>query len=233
MRTDELKAAFDQQAPTYDKQWSKLAPIRDALHFLLESVFAELPSDAKVLCVGAGTGVELAHLATRFPRWTFTVVEPSTAMIALCRRRAASDGFAARCQFHEGYVEALPRDPTHHAATCLLVSQFIVDQGARTRFFREIASRLQPGGVLASSDLSADVGSQEFESLVRAWMHMMSGADVSDDAIERMRAAWKKDVAILPPSEVAAIIQAGGFEPPVEFFQAGLIHAWFAKREPD
>jgi hypothetical protein len=29
---------------------------------------------------------------------------------------------------------------------------------------------------------------------------------------------------------VAAIIEAGGFETPVQFFQAGLIHAWHAKR---
>ena len=68
MRSDELKSAFDPQAPCYDKQWEKLAPIRDALHFLLASVFTELPADARVLCVGVGTGAELAHLAGKFPR---------------------------------------------------------------------------------------------------------------------------------------------------------------------
>ena len=42
MRGDELRATFDQQASGYDKQWAKLAPIGDGLHFLLESVFTEL-----------------------------------------------------------------------------------------------------------------------------------------------------------------------------------------------
>jgi tRNA (cmo5U34)-methyltransferase len=45
-----------------------------------------------------------------------------------------------------------------------------------------------------------------------------------------MRAAWERDVVILPPAEVASIIESGGFEAPVRFFQAGLIHAWFARR---
>lgn len=88
MRNDELIAAFNQQASGYDRQWAKLAPIRDGLHFLLESVFAELPVDASVLCVGAGTGSELIHLAKKFPGWKFTVVEPSGAMLDVCRYRA-------------------------------------------------------------------------------------------------------------------------------------------------
>ena len=45
-----------------------------------------------------------------------------------------------------------------------------------------------------------------------------------------MEAAWEKDVAILPAADVAKIIAEGGFESPAQFYQAGLIHAWFARR---
>jgi len=232
MRSDELKAAFDQQAPRYDKQWAKLAPIRDALHFLLESVFAGLPADARVLCVGVGTGAELAHLAGRFPRWSFTVVEPSGAMLDVCRQRAETEGMASRCHFHGGYVDSLPPMDTHHAATCFLVSQFILERQARSGFFRSIADRLHPGGLLASSDLASEVGSTAYKSLVHAWLKMMAAADVSPEARARTLAAWEMDVAILPPGEVASIIESGGFEAPVQFFQAGLIHAWISRRAP-
>jgi tRNA (cmo5U34)-methyltransferase len=54
---------------------------------------------------------------------------------------------------------------------------------------------------------------------------------VPEDALERIRAAYRRDVAVLPPTEVASIIAAGGFHPPVQFFQAGLIHAWLARRQ--
>lgn len=230
MRSDELRAVFDQQASGYDKQWAKMAPIRDGLHFLLESVFAELPSDARVLCVGAGTGAELAHLAKKFPRWSFTAVEPAGAMLEVCRRRAEEDGFVSRCHFHEGYVDSLARADMYDAATCFLVSQFIVEREARCGLFRSIAHKLRPRGLLASSDLSSEVGSNEHEALVSVWMNMMTAAGVPPEGLERMRTAWEKDVAILPPADVASIIESGGFEAPVQFFQAGLIRAWFARR---
>lgn len=232
MHADKIKAAFDQQAAGYDKQWAKLAPIRDSLHFLLESVFAPLPANARVLCAGVGTGAELAYLAARFPGWSFTAVDPSGAMIAECRQRAERDGFAVRCHFHEGYVSSLPDVGLHHAATSFLVSQFILEKELRIDFFRSIAARLKPGGLLASSDLASDVGSAQFEALVGVWMNMMAGAGIPPENLAKMREAWKRDVSILPPAEVASLIAAGGFEAPTQFHQAVLIHAWFARRKP-
>ena len=229
MRQEELKALFDQQASGYDQQWSRMSPIRDCLHYLLEAVFAELPAEADVLCVGVGTGIELAHLARVFPRWKFTAVDPSGAMLEVCRARAAAEGFAARCHFHEGYVHSLGREAKYHGATCFLVSQFILSPEARSGFFRDIATRLVPGGLLASSDLASDRDSREYEQLLAPWFRMMSQTGMEPEALERMRAAYARDVAVLPPSQVAAIIKSGGFEAPVQFYQAGLIHGWLSR----
>ncbi|MCR9118338.1 MAG: class I SAM-dependent methyltransferase [bacterium] len=233
MHQDEIKAIFDQQASGYDTQWAKTAAINHCLYFLLDSMFAELPADARVLCVGVGTGTELAHLAQKNGEWRFTAVEPSGPMLDVCRARAEKEGFASRCDFHQGYLESLSTNLPHDAATCFLVSQFILDQQARSAFFREISRRLKPGGILASSDLSADVESPEYEVLLHAWMNMMSASDISHEMIDRMRKAYANDVGVLPPIRIAAIIEAGGFAPPVPFFQAGLIHAWLSKRAID
>jgi tRNA (cmo5U34)-methyltransferase len=46
-----------------------------------------------------------------------------------------------------------------------------------------------------------------------------------------MRTIDAKDVTMLAPTEAASIIEAGGFERPVPFFQSGLIHAWFCRRK--
>jgi tRNA (cmo5U34)-methyltransferase len=230
MNNEELKTIFDQQAPGYDKQWAKMAPIRNLLHFLVESVFAELSGDARILCVGVGTGHELSHLAHKFPTWKFTAVEPSGVMLDICRKRAEQEGFASRCYFHEGYLDSLALEEQHDAATCFLVSQFILEQKARSVFFGAIAGRLRAGGILASADLASDVNSASFEALLEVWLRMMAAADVSQEGLERMRTAYRKDVAILPTGDVAAIIEAGGFEASVLFFQAGLIHGWYAKR---
>jgi tRNA (cmo5U34)-methyltransferase len=226
---DQIKSIFDRQAPTYDQQWSKLSALRDCLHLLLGSVFATLPAQARILCVGAGTGAEIQHLASLFPGWTFTAVEPSPAMLAACRERAESNGYAQRCRFHEGYLDSLPAGEPFDAATCLLVSQFILDRPERAAFFRAIAGRLRPGGLLASADLASDLSSAAQRSLLEVWFRTMATADLSAEALQRMREAYERDVAVLPPAEVEAIIRAGGFDTPVPFFQAGLMHAWFSR----
>jgi tRNA (cmo5U34)-methyltransferase len=230
MRNEEVKAIFDQQAAGYDRQWARMAPIRAGLHFLLDSVFARLPPDARILCVGAGTGVEIAHLAASFPHWRFTAVEPSGPMLDVCRDRARTEGFESRCSFHEGFLDSLPGDDGHHAATSLLVSQFILDRRDRAAFFRAIADRLLHGGVLASADLASGATAHDYQPLLAAWVDMMAAAGIPAEGLERMREAYANDVAVLPPGEIAAIIRAGGFDAPVQFFQAGLIHAWACRR---
>lgn len=228
MHDDELRDTFDRQAAGYDARWEAMAPIRDGLHRVVASAFADLPADARLLAVGVGTGAELAPLARQFPGWRFTAVDPSGAMLDVCRRRAERDGFAARCAFHEGTLDTLPPSDGHDAATCFLVSQFVLDRAARAAFFRAIAERLRPGGLLASADLAADAGA--FDTLLSLWMRVMAGPDVSDEQVERARAAYTTDVAVLPPATVASVIEAGGFAPPVPIYQAGLLHAWRSKR---
>jgi tRNA (cmo5U34)-methyltransferase len=230
MDRDQIKSTFDRQAPTYDQQWSKLSALRDCLHLLLGSVFATLPAQTRILCVGAGTGAEIQHLAGLFPHWTFTAVEPSPAMLTACRERADAQGYAQRCRFHEGYLDSLPAGEPFNAATSFLVSQFILDASERSAFFRAIAERLRPGGLLASSDLAADLSSAAQQSLLEVWFRTMATADLSPDALQRMREAYERDVAVRAAPEIERIIASGGFESPVPFFQAGLIHAWYARR---
>ena len=52
-------------APFYDERAVKLASVRDSLNFLVRLCLADLPSESRILCVGAGTGAELLDLATQ------------------------------------------------------------------------------------------------------------------------------------------------------------------------
>jgi tRNA (cmo5U34)-methyltransferase len=230
MRDEEIKALFDQQAAGYDRQWAGMTPIREALYLLLDALFVGLPADARILCVGAGTGAEIAHLGERFPGWRFTALDPSGAMLDVCRQRAERGGFAHRCDYHEGYLETLAANQDYDGATCFLVSQFLTDVQARIGFFRQIAQRLKPGGLLANADLASDTQSPAYEVLLPSWMTLMSSAGVDAQMLERARAAYARDVAVLPAAQVADIIQTGGFTEPTQFFQAGLMHGWVCQR---
>jgi tRNA (cmo5U34)-methyltransferase len=226
----QLESTFDQQSSSYDAQWQKLSAFREGLHILVASVLRGLPEEARILCVGAGTGAEIHYLSDRFPGWTFVAVEPSAGMVAAARERAEKSGYIGRCTFHNGYLETLPDARLFDGATCFLVSQFILDRAERVRFFRQISRRLSVGGMLASSDLAADTRSSSHASLLEVWLRTMAQADLSSERIQQMRDAYARDVAILPPSEVGALIASAGFEQPVQFYQAGLIHGWYARR---
>ena len=219
---------FDQkQAAEYDQRFAKAAAMRDALQLLTAAVLGDLPADARVLSVGAGTGLEIAYLAQKFPGWRFMAVEPSGPMLAVCRSKMEECGIGARCEFHGGYLDSLPPSEPFDAATSLLVSQFVLDPVARTEFFRAIARRLRPGGVLVAADLAGDTATATYQSLFEVWLRVL---DVPPEKAEGLRTAYGRDVAVLPADRVGEIIRARGFEPPVQFLQTGLIHAWYARR---
>jgi tRNA (cmo5U34)-methyltransferase len=233
MQNQESVLIFDQKfASSYDKRFEKLAPMRNALHVLIRLVLSELPNDAQILCVGVGTGSELIDLAQTFPQWKFTLIEPAAPMLNICRQKALEYGIASRCTFHEGYLDSLPASPPFHAATCLLVSHFFMQQEERRNFFRQIAARLLPNGYLVSSDLASEMSSSAYQNLLEVWLRMLKYSETSAEEIEKFLTSYGRDTAILPPQEVEAIIASSGFEAPVLFFQTLLIHAWYSKRTP-
>ena len=185
---------------------------------------------ARLLWVGAGTGTEAAHFARRFPRWRFLALDPSPRMIDACRARAERDGFADRCEFHADVIDTLPEGAAFDGATCLLVSQFLLDPAARAAFFARIARHLSAGGMLAWADLAWDTDAPDYAAMLRLWMQAMTGAAPDAGAIERMRATYARDVAILPPDRLARLVRDAGFATPLRFHQAGMVHGWCARR---
>lgn len=231
MQNQEQAVVFDEErASTYDQRTAKLAPLRDTLHLLTRLILADLPVNARILCVGVGTGLELIYLAHEFPQWQFTAVEPAPAMLDTCRQKAEVSGVAARCIWHEGYLDSLPDSEPFDAVTCLLVSHFFIQQDERRNFFSQIAARLRPQGYLVSADLASDMSTSSYQSLREIWTRMLKYAEFPDLAIEDFLASHGRDAAVLPPHEVASIIESGGFDSPVLFMQTLFIHAWYARR---
>jgi tRNA (cmo5U34)-methyltransferase len=234
MKNSESAIVFDQErASSYDQQFDALAPIREALHLQIRIILSELPVDANILCVGVGTGAELIYLAQAFPQWRFTAVEPAAPMLDICRHKTEESGIASRCTFHQGYLDSLPATEPFQAATCLLVSHFLMQADERSRFFQQIATRLQPGGYLVSADLTADMATAEYQSLLDVWLRMLRYADMPDAEVEKFRASYGRDVALLSPKKVATIMTEGGFELPVLFYQSLLARAWYAHKRPE
>lgn len=219
--------AFDAtHAAAYDRSVEPLLPIKDTLHLLLRWQLAGLPETAQILVAGAGTAAEARYLAPIFPRWRFTLVDPSAAMLEVARRHAEAEGFADRCTFHVGLVASLAADG-FDAATSVLVSHFLADAAAREAYFVEIAKRLKPGGRLFEAALCADTSAPSFGELMDLWLPL---AGMPDDRRPFFRAAFGKALAAHGPAEVEAMISRAGFSAPIPIVQAGLIRGWMATR---
>lgn len=230
MSTNSTAIVFDEsRAATYDMHMAKVAPLVDALRLLTRLALAGLPANAHILCVGVGTGAELLDLAQAFPLWQFTAVEPAAAMLAICRTRAQALGVADRCHFHAGYLDSLPPTNAFDGATCLLVSHFLVNSTERSEFFHQIAQRLLPGGILVSSDLSADLASEQYKELLQLHKRMLRHAEFAQQQIEQFCNSYGREVALLPGADMEAIIRAGGFESVVPIYQTLLIKAWCSR----
>lgn len=219
--------AFDEaNAAGYDERFAPLVAMTHALHLLMRGLLLDLPANARVLCVGAGTCAEMMALAPHFPGWQFTAVDPSGPMLAICRRKAEAAGFAQRCRFHEGYLGSLPKGEAFDAASCVLVSHFVLDRGSRVDLFRDIASRLRPGGWLISADLAGDLDRLPDSALLEQWMDLMRLTGASAEQREQLRIAYRREVSVLPPAQIESMLAEAGFASSLAIYHALLLHAW-------
>jgi tRNA (cmo5U34)-methyltransferase len=215
---------FDAVAQKYDAMFARIKPMKDCLHLGLVGQFSKLPPKANILCVGVGTGDDILALSPHFPDWTFTAVEPSHNMMEVCRKRLAHLG--TKCTFHEGYLDTLPTNEGEFfdAATSILVAQFVKEQDERVNFFRQIESRLKPGGYLVSCDLSADAEpSADREFQFKFWCSVIGLCENIN--MENYRVSIG-ELAILPRVDIEDLIAACGFNRPNLFYQFGLMHGW-------
>lgn len=220
---------FDEEAASsYDQRFSRLQQLKDALNLLSRVALAGLPEQARLLCVGAGTGAELLYLASEFADWTFTVIEPSQPMMELCRAKARRAGIEHRCHFHPGYLSSLEGDQLHHGATSHLVSHFLTDPRNRVRFYRDIADNLVQGGVLISADLCC-VGSTQ-AGMMKLWEDMLVYAGMDPSGLDQYREDLRGGVSLLPVAQMEEIFGEAGFQDIILMLRLFLIQAWIARK---
>lgn len=228
---DELPHAFDEShAANYDKSFARLSSFKDALHVLTLASLDGVPDEARILVAGAGTGAELTFLAEARPGWSFAAVDISAPMLEVCRRRVAEAGVTDRCVFHVGSVETLDDAEPFDAATSILVSQFLLDEAKRGAFFSELRSRLRDGGRLVTADLACNLDAPRSAPIMDTWRGALRYNGAPDEQLDVIFSAYRKAVAVIPEARMLSLLSEAGFVEPTRFFQAGLMHAWHARR---
>ena len=190
----------------------------------------DLPPGARVLVVGAGTGIELVTFKRIRPDLRLHGVDPADQMLELARRRVTAAGLADGITYQHGYTSNVPPAPPFDAATLINVLHFVPDDGSKAELIADIAARLKPGGVFVLFDLHGDPGSEEHERYMPAWRRYwkirgMSEAEGSDFE-ERIRLG----IHFAAPERVVELARAAGFIQPRRFYQSLLYGGWTFRR---
>lgn len=215
----------------YDERNRKLHSINDCLHLLMRLVLSDLPSKAHVLNVGVGTGLELAALATANPGWSFVGVEPSSTMIEGARKIVEQQGLSERCSLFNGYLSEYSSEEKFDAVVCLLVMHFVRPEDRR-EMYRDMASRLRPGGRLMITEISVDFDHPAYSELLKNWISMqayMGEQDVPDLAAHITKQI-REQLPVVAAQETEEMIRSSGFSEPVPFFQSFFIKGWHAHK---
>lgn len=224
--TDHFTPELAQQ---YDARNRKLAPIGDNLHFLMGLVLRDLPADARILCVGVGTGAEILSLSQSFPGWTFVGVEPSAGMLSVCKERLEAAGVLSRCELIRGYVDDAPAGESFDAAVTLLVAHF-VEKDARRGFFEGMVRRLKPGGMLVDAEISCALEGPTFPSMLAQWSKIQERMGGTPESLAKLPMQLRDVLSVLRPEETEALLAECGLANPVRFFQSFMIHAWYGTK---
>lgn len=227
-----IEDRFDNEfAENYDRGIRVAAPGYEALHDMAHSLLRlELEERARLLVVGAGTGMEIAGMGAEEPGWSFTGVDPSADMISVARRRLAPGGLAQRTDLRVGYTRDLPPTEPYDGATAMLVMHFLPDDGQKLEFLQSISARLRTGAPLILADLHGDENSTRFSRFLAAWRLRQLASGMEEKDAEEMFRGLRSVVRFVPEERIIALLHEAGFEDVERFYGAMLFGAWLARK---
>ena len=174
-----VAAAFDAVAGDYDAARRRLVPCFTAFYGAALELVAEWgpPRGARVLDLGAGTGLLAAMVRAACPDSVLTLVDLSPAMLDEARRRFAGAGDVA---YHIGdYASELPPGPFDLVVSALSIHH--LDDAAKRRLFGSVRSALAPGGLFVNAD-QVLAPTPELEARAHARWRAQAAALGSDEA---------------------------------------------------
>jgi tRNA (cmo5U34)-methyltransferase len=196
-----------------------------ALHQMAGLLLRErVPSDGRVLVLGAGGGLELKAFAEAYPQWRLLGVDPSAPMLELAVQTLGA--LAPRVELLEGYIDAVPPIEFDGAA-CLLTMHFLSIE-ERLHALRELRRRLKPGAPLVMAHHSVpDAPDEKMLWLQRHVAFMTSNGVPVANAAKAIDAIASRLPLLSAEAEVELLEQAG-FERHELFYAAFTFKGWVA-----
>jgi tRNA (cmo5U34)-methyltransferase len=216
-----------QAVARYAEGTLRLVPGLLALHQMTTLLLAEhVPTDGRVLVVGAGGGMELKRFAEAHAQWRFVGVDPSAEMLKLASANLGAH--VSRAELHEGYIDTAPAGP-FDGASCLLTLHFLSVE-ERRRTLAEVHRRLRPGAPFVVAHHSFPQSEPEKTRWLNRYAAFAIASGVPVEQARKAPAAIGSRLPVLAPEQDAALLQEAGFGGVELFYAAFSFKGWVGYR---
>jgi tRNA (cmo5U34)-methyltransferase len=148
---DEVKQQFDQVAKEYDEQRKQLIPCFHDFYGVATNWVKLSEPQAKVLDLGAGTGLFSAYILQKYPDADLTLVDMSEEMLKLAQQRFKSE---AKVRIVAADYTAYRFEERYDAVISSLSIHHLTHKDKR-RLFHRVHGLLKDGGVFVNADQAA------------------------------------------------------------------------------
>lgn len=224
---------FDKNAPIagseYDKMAQQALPGYEAMHQMaLACLRAKLPSEANLLVVGAGTGMELVKFAKGNSGWQISGVDPSENMLAIAKNKIQQHGLSEQVKLFQGYTNDLPDSSIYDAATSILVMHFIPDDGGKLAFLQSIAKRMKSSGTFILVDVFGEKGTDDFQEMISLIKEFWQEAGIIEAKKAEILETMEKGVYPISETRVLQLLEQAGFSKVIRFYTGLWVGGWMA-----
>ncbi len=145
---DDIKTQFNNISRRYDSQRKLLIPCFDDFYAAAYPLVKQLQSPARLLDIGAGTGLFSYFIYEQLPQLDFTLLDISDAMLQVARQR-----FEGLPNFH--FIEAdfavAPLTGKYDIVISALAIHHLED-AEKVNLYRNVFDVLNPGGIFINAD---------------------------------------------------------------------------------
>jgi tRNA (cmo5U34)-methyltransferase len=181
-----IEAAFNRAARSYDGLRRQLIPCFDGFYGAAVDLVAEFaPAGARILDLGAGTGLLSALVAERLPDAALVLTDLAEGMLDRARERFA--GRAAPVEFRVMDHLDLSDEAGFDVVMSALSIHHLEDDGKRA-VYAAMARAARPGGLVLNAD---QVAGDTPEMEARYWNHWHAAIQAAG----------------VPPAEIAAAVE--------------------------
>lgn len=213
-----IAALFDRAATSYDAERPKLVPCFDAFYAAALAPLGKLPRGARVLDLGAGTGLLSGMLAAGRPDLALVLVDIAPGMLEIARQRFAALGGQPPELVVADYAQGLPEGP--FAAVISALSIHHLDDAGKARTLRTAFQALSADGIFVNAEQVAGATPAEDAALDRAWEASALAAGATPEMIARARERMAHDLCVTEADNLA-LLSAAGFRDPACTFREG------------